>query len=209
MSYVQLVNDSFPGADANPIGGIYTTLVNAAAMQRLSHVAQSTFGIALNGVVDDTNTYSNDQFSSITVAVLGSTGPSDAVDVYVRVNNSTAALIRWRIVQGTTGTTLLWFTNGSTSGSIATPALLTNAPVSGDVFELDAVGQIYTLWHTPVSTGIRYEVGAYTDGGTHVAAGNAAFAILIETGTLAHTTIGNFTAGNIVANARPVTFVVT
>ena len=73
---------------------------------------------------------------------------------------------------------------------------LSVAAAPGDTFEFHANGTLYTLLHTPVSTGVQYTVGDTND--SNNTAGSAGFNLTTYTNitdvSIVAFTVGNFNA---------------
>lgn len=192
-----ILNTSFPGANANPIGGIWTTTASHGAVQQVSNQAEAAVNGSACSCIDTTNTYPNDHYIVVTTAtwIAGA-----AIACYVRGTPASDAFVSWTATVGNVSTTLGWRTNSSTSGTLSTTAL-SIAAAAGDIFELDAQGQVYTCFHTPVSTGIRYQVLSVNDSGAHLTAGSIGFGFTTFT-VVGNATIANITAGNFVTSSK-------
>ena len=194
-----VLNTSFPGPDANPIGGIWSTLTSFsyAAVQQVSNQATGTISAGYCGVYDNTNTYTNDQYCAVTMGAFGSfLGSGDLAGPLVRIDPVAGSGVRWQLQNASTGSRLDYALAG-TFNPIATGIILSVAATAGDIYELDAVGQVYSLYHTPISTGVRYLVASITDAGAHVTAGTIGFT-LDETRLADNTAFSNVTAGDLV-----------
>ena len=207
---IQVLNTSFPGADVNPIGGIWSTLTNFAylGIKQVSNQATNINAGAYSGVYDNTNTYTNDQYCIVTMGNFGSyLGIGDLAGPVVRVNEAAGSAIRWQVQQGTKNTNLA-YASGGTFSNIQSSIQLNSAAATNDIFELDAVGQVYSLYHTPIATGVQYLVGSFTDGGSHVTAGTIGF-VMNEQQFADNTVITNVTAGNLITYTYPIVFAIT
>lgn len=190
-----ILNTSFPGGDANPIGGIWTTTASHSAVQQVSNQALAAVNGLACSCIDTTNTYPNDHYVIITTATWTTAAN---IGLYVRGTPASDAFISWTMTQASATTTLGWRTNSTTSGAIATMNLSV-AAAAGDVFELDAQGQVYTTFHTPISTGIRYQVSSNTDGGAHLSSGAAGMSFTTFT-AVGNATLSNLITGNFISS---------
>lgn len=184
-----ILNTSFPGANVNPLSSPFTTTTARGAMQQISNQALAATNGSACSCGDSVNTYPNDHYVVVTSATWTAAATLAAL---VRWTGASTAFISWTMTQGATSSNLAWRTNSTTNGTIAT-FNLSVAAAAGDIFELDAQGQLYTSFHTPISTGVRYQVSANTDGGTHLTSGAIGF------GTTTFTAVGNATISNIIA----------
>lgn len=162
-----ILSTVFPGADANPIGSPWTTITGAQPIKQVSHVAKcSTTGSC--AVADNVNSYPADQWSRVFLGLNSGTGAF--FSARVRVSTGTPSWVTWQGKEGTTGASLLWRTNATTSGTFQTQ-LLTTLPVGGDIYYLGVQGNTYTM----IQNGVT--IATYTDGTAKVTSGHAGFGL--------------------------------
>lgn len=186
---------TFSGPDANPISpGAYTQLASHSAIQQVSNNAECT-ALTNCAVAVTSITSPNDQYVSATVGSLWRN--SAALNLLLRCQPAADSFAAAKVSAGSTSATLLWRTSPTTGTTMSGGNLtLSVAAAPGDTFEFHANGTVYTLLHTPVSTGIQYTVGSTTD--SNNTAGSAGFNLTTYTNTndvsIVALTVGNFNA---------------
>jgi len=186
-----IVNDSFTGANTNPIGGIYTTVSGASwnNIQIVSHLAEGTVANNNNAVVDTTNTYANDQYAQITIG-----SPVNANQFYLLIlrctnpTNGSFNFVNWGFGQANTGANpALQFIPAT--GQIPL-GLSATSPQIGDVYRFSVTGQLYSVYKNGIL------LGTYFDPSGNCTSGQPGFGFFCDAGGGADGTISNFTTGN-------------
>jgi len=184
-----VLNDSFSRANANPIGGIYTTMDGQSALKIVSDVVEG----ATSGVdciaADTSNSYIPDQYCQITIGTVSGGG----IEFYcfVRVTSPTVNWSAARFdVSALSTTAHLRIYIGESPTVVATVTLNTQ-PANGDTYGLSVSGQGYTM------TQNGSVVGTYTDGSNRLTGGTIAM------GIGAPSTLGNATISNLQAGVTP------
>jgi hypothetical protein len=180
-----IVNDNFNRANANPIGGIYSTLAGRNAIQVSSDTAVGTVVNSSSGVFDSTNSYANDQYASITLALTISFLTSSVI---VRCTNSSTTQAEFTVGNNSTASALIIRVSG-TPTTVATPTLNT-VPTTGDTYTLVVAGQLYSMYQNGAL------VGQYSDGSSSLISGTTGFYLTSETPVTGGNSIALFQAGN-------------
>jgi hypothetical protein len=145
---MQLASDNFQRADANPIGGNWTTGGGASNPQQLaSHLVEATVNNATycmsfwNPIV-----WPNDQYSEVTLFNLGGPG-TNYIGAAVRMSSSAQTVYMGLVESGTQNL----YIQKNVAGVVSNPAgpLATTVNV-GDVFRLSAVGTLVTFYQNGV-----------------------------------------------------------
>lgn len=128
-----LATDSGAGADANPIGGNWTTVAGLSAMRRVSNQIANSGSDADSGAYYNAVTPPNDQWAECTLAATG-TYSSPAICV-----STSAQSMYWL---GYVGYASQWGILSWVSGSFNELGLSTgtNTPNAGDVLYLEKQG---------------------------------------------------------------------
>lgn len=151
--------DNFNRADANPIGGNWTTVPGQAAVQILSSVATDVGG-AVSAAYWNADTPSNDHYSQVAAGAVPF-GPM------VRMN--TAQLDGYLLYcNGSPNATIYRMDNGSANATVAS---LSFTYAAGDILKLEAVGTALTAYKNGVSQGGGTS-GTYTSGSVGIYIGN-------------------------------------
>ena len=186
-----IVNDNFAGPDANPILR-WTPIPAYSTVQQVSHRAEGSTFNGYNQVYDAINSYPADQFSRITSGLWNTAAGGDLIGCIVRCTPAAGSYALWQAQRALTGSKLEIFS--SLGIIVASPTITLNvAGAPGDIFELDVQGQTYSCYHTPVSTGVQYLAGAYTDPSATLVSGSAGFEIFPSNVSL--TNLTNVTTG--------------
>jgi len=183
-----ILSDNFTRANANPIGGIYTTVAGLNAIQILSNAAFGSVANTTSGVVDTTNVYPNNQYATITLGIaLGFLNST----VSVRCTNSGSITEAEFVVGSGTTAAALVIRIASTPTTVATPTLNT-VPTSGDTYTLAVTGQTYLMYQNGAL------IGTYTDGSSRLTSGSVGFWVQSETPVSGGNSITLFQAGSLV-----------
>ena len=180
-----IVNDNFTRANANPIGGIYSTLTGVSAIQLLSDVAEGTATAASNGCIDTSNTYTPDQWCSATVGGTWANGAN--VWLLIRMTQASSG-VRITLGQGSTTATLNFY-NGSSFNANTYIWNLNTPSTTGDNYLIWVNGQNYYLAQNGASC------GNYFDAASTVTSGTVGFGFF-TTGVLANSVLSLFQSGN-------------
>lgn len=183
-----IINDNFNRANANPIGGIYSSGYPwwGYPVQLLSDAATSTAASNFNAAFDTTNSYLPDQFAAITVGTLGSSASLTCVLRFSQtvVNQQSAATM---YINGQYGSNITFQVAGS--GSTPTSFALNTAPTTGDVYLFSVIGQTYKCYQNGAL------VATYTDLSNTFIGGGTGFGIGEGT-SIGGTTITLFQTGD-------------
>ncbi len=182
-----VLNDSFSRANANPIGGIYSTVSGQSALKIVSDVVEgSTSGVDCVSA-DTSNSYIPDQYCQITVGTVS--GGGIEFYCYVRMTSPTGtwSAARSDVSAGST-TAHLNIYIAETPTLVATITLNTN-PANGDTYQLSVTGQLYTMSQNGSI------VGTYTDSSNRLTGGTIAMGIGAPS-TLGNATLSNLQSGN-------------
>jgi len=180
--------DNFNKADANPIGGNWTTVPGEAALKIVSsQCVQSLSGANRNAAYWNADSFNNDQYSKIKIVSLGTL---NTVGPLVRVSPSAETF--YRVVTSTTTITISKCIVGSFT-NIGTTISYTFA--TGDTLKLAVVGTTLEVFVNDVSVGTRTDsdiasgsAGIYSRGdgvvddweGGNVAAGGSAIPVFMH-----------------------------
>ena len=192
MAYQVIVNQVYSGiANANPIDGIFTALANDTAVQVLTGVAQGVTVSTNARVVDTTNSYNANSFTSITIG--GTPSGGGGWYIIVRCTSPTGLYNKaeFNVQQGTL-TCYFRIQTGGSGGStvVSQTGTLNSLLVANDVYTLEVSGQTYTCRQNGVA------VLTYKDGSSYLTGGISGFG-LANTSILTQTQVAVFQSGNV------------
>ena len=129
--------DNFNRANANPIGGNWTTVTGKGNIQIVSNVAIGTIS-GINAAYWNADAFSNNQYSQVKLGAVASTwfGPavrfsSSAYTGYLAESSNGTSLVLYKVIAGTTT-------------SLASYTVTVSA---GDIIRLEVVGSTLTVKH--------------------------------------------------------------
>ena len=180
--------DDFNRADANPIGGNWTTVFGESALKIVSNQClQSVSGANRNAAYWNADSFNNDQYSKVKIVSLGTL---NTVGPLVRVSPSAETF--YRVVTSTTTITVSKCIVGSFTNIGAT---ISYTFATGDTLKLAVAGTTLEVFVNYVSVGTRTDsdiasgsAGIYSRGdgivddweGGNVAAGGSAAAVFMH-----------------------------
>jgi hypothetical protein len=183
LNFSTLGTDSFQRANANPIGGNWTTSGTFGALQIVSDAVEAATGGTVNVAYWNASAFNNDQWSQITVgATIGTSAVGPAVRLGTASENGYAFL--W---QGTTGSSGTWRLQKYVSGTVTQLATGTLTVSTGDTLAIAAVGtNIYLYWNG---------VFVFTISDSALTSGSAGMLVFSASGTT-QATITGWSGGN-------------
>jgi hypothetical protein len=171
LNFSTLGTDSFQRANANPIGGNWTTSGTFGALQIVSDAVEAATGGTANTAYWNASAFNNDQWSQVTVGtIVNASGVGPGVRLGTSSENGYVFL--WQGVTGSSGT---WRLQKYVSGTLTQLATGTLTVSVGDVLTIAVVGtNIYLYWNG---------VFVFTIADSGVSSGSAGMLVFSASGT--------------------------
>lgn len=189
LNLQQLASDTFARADANPIGGNWTTLTSFSNAQIVSNAVEGTANTNCDSFYNAI-VWPNDQWSQTTLVSIA--GGFFGADVRMASAASSAYRPNWNGTSGGSGTLNFSKRVAGTNSSLGS---ITDTFNNGDTLLITAIGSQISVYHN------NFLMMTATDAA--LASGNAGLLINPGSATLANARLNNWSGGGLV-NAPPV-----
>lgn len=181
---ISIADDTFTRADANPIGGNWTTTSGFHAIQLLGNKAQAVTTFQDACAYWNANSFNNDQYSEVVIPFI-----NDLISYAGPAVRCSASQVGYQLyVGGVLGTLCSLFLGTGLSTTLATFHYIVNA---NDAIRLTVIGNLLTVSVNGVT------VGTFTDS-TYPTGGAPGIVFQAQSGTTG-TAITHFEGGNIVS----------